>query len=143
MTRHRYFTPTEEGSATAELVILTPLLILFLLLVVAFGRLAGARGDVDGAAAQAARAASIARDPTSASAAATQTAQATLGSEHVTCAHLAVAVDTTSFTPGGNVAVTVTCAVNLSTLTGLHLPASETIAERFVEPIDRYRSATP
>ncbi|MHB1927995.1 MAG: TadE/TadG family type IV pilus assembly protein [Acidimicrobiales bacterium] len=142
MTRPRNGIRSEEGSATAELVILTPLLILFLLLVVAFGRLAGARGDVDGAAAQAARAASIARDPTAA-AAATQTAQATLGSEHVTCAHLAVAVDTTSFTPGGNVAVTVTCTVNLSDLTGLHLPASETIAERFVEPIDRYRSATP
>jgi Flp pilus assembly protein TadG len=140
MTRRRRFTASEEGSATAELVILTPLLILFLLLVVAFGRLAGARGDVDGAAAQAARAASIARDPTSATAAATQTAEAALSSEHVTCAHLAVAVDTTQFTPGGNVAVTVTCAVTLSDLTGLHLPASETIAERFVEPIDRYRS---
>jgi Flp pilus assembly protein TadG len=143
MTRNRHLIASEEGSATAELVILTPLLILFLLLVVAFGRLAGARGDVDGAAAQAARAASIARDPTAATAAATQTAQAALGSEHVTCAHLAVAVDTTQFIPGGNVAVTVTCAVNLSDLTGLHLPASETIAERFVEPLDLYRSTTP
>jgi Flp pilus assembly protein TadG len=53
----------ETGGVTAELVLLTPLLILLLLLVVAFGRLAGARIEVDGAAAQAARAASIARDP--------------------------------------------------------------------------------
>lgn len=130
----------EAGSATAELVILTPLLILLLLLVVALGRMAGARGDVDGAAAQAARAASIARDPTSATAAATQTAQAALAGQHVTCSHLGVAVDTTDFTPGGNVAVTVTCAVDLSTLTGLHLPATETVSDRFVEPLDRYRS---
>jgi Flp pilus assembly protein TadG len=143
MTRRTRRIRSEEGSATAELVILTPLLILFLLLVVAFGRLAGVRGDVDGAAAQAARAASIARDPSSATAAAAQTAQAALSSEHVTCAHFAVAVDTTSFTPGGNVAVTVTCAVNLSALTGLHLPATETIADRFVESLDRYRSTTP
>ena len=53
----------ERGSATVELVILTPLLILLLLFVVALGRLAGARIDVDGVAAQAARAASIARSP--------------------------------------------------------------------------------
>ena len=53
----------ESGSVTAELVLLTPLLILLLLFVVALGRLAGARLEVDGAAAQAARAASIAREP--------------------------------------------------------------------------------
>ena len=140
MTVHPHRLRGEEGSATTELVILTPLLILLLLFVVALGRLAGARGDVDGAAAQAARAASIARDPT---AAATQAAQMALASQHVTCAHLGVAVDTTAFTPGGNVAVTVSCSVDLSTLTGLHLPAHETVTDRFVEPLDRYRSTTP
>lgn len=133
----------ETGSATAELVILTPLLILLLLLVVAFGRLAGARLDVNGAAAQAARAASIARSPSAAAAQASQTAAATLASQHVTCTHLSVAVDTSQFAPGGNVAVTVSCSVDLSTLTGLHLPASETLTHRFVEPVDRYRSTTP
>ena len=61
----------ETGSVVAELVLLTPLLILVLLFVVALGRLAGARIDVDGAAAQAARAASIARDPATATAMAT------------------------------------------------------------------------
>ena len=68
----------ETGSVVAELVLLTPLLILVLLFVVALGRLAGARIDVDGAAAQAARAASIARDPATATAMATQTATAAL-----------------------------------------------------------------
>jgi Flp pilus assembly protein TadG len=133
----------ETGSATAELAILTPLLILFLLLVVALGRLSGARLDVNGAAAQAARAASIARSPSAATADASQTAAASLASRHLTCAHLSVAVDTTQFTPGGNVAVTVSCDVDLSTLTGLHLPASRTLSDRFVEPIDRYRNTTP
>ena len=132
----------ERGSVTAELVILTPLLILLLLFVVALGRLASARINVDGAAAQAARAASIARDPTSATAAATQAAQAALGSEHVTCAHLTVAVDTTSFTAGGNVAVTVTCAVTLSDLTGLRLPASESVTSRATAVIDTFRSTS-
>ena len=72
-----------------------------------------------------------------------QTASASLASRHLTCAHLSVAVDTTGFNPGGDVAVTVSCSVDLSTLTGLHLPAHETVSDRFVEPIDLYRSTTP
>ena len=139
MRRHRR---DERGSVTAELVILTPLLILFLLFVVALGRLAGARIQVDGAAAQAARAASIARSPAGAMTAAKETAASALSSQHVTCAHLAVAVDTADFVPGGSVAVTVSCAVDLSTLTGLHLPVTQTLSNRFVEPIDAYRSVS-
>jgi Flp pilus assembly protein TadG len=132
----------ETGSVAAELVLLTPLLILILLFVVALGRLAGARIDVDGAAAQAARAASIARDPATAAAMAQQTATAALGSDNVTCAQLSVSTDTAQFQPGGFVAVTVTCTVSLSDLTGLRLPASESISSRFVEVVDAYRSAT-
>ncbi len=132
----------ETGSVVAELVLLTPLLILVLLFVVALGRLAGARIDVDGAAAQAARAASIARDPATAAAMAQQTATAALGSDNVTCAQLSVSTDTAQFQPGGVVAVTVTCTVSLSDLTGLRLPASESISSRFVEVVDTYRSAT-
>ena len=110
--------------------------------VVALGRLAGARIDVDGAAAQAARAASIARAPATAPAMAQQTAPAALGSDNVTCAQLSVSTDTAQFQPGGLVAVTVTCTVSLSDLTGLRLPASESISSRFVEVVDTYRSAT-
>jgi Flp pilus assembly protein TadG len=133
----------ESGSVTAELVLLTPLLILLLLFVVALGRLAGARLDVDGAAAQAARAASIARDPATATAMAQQTAAAALGSDDVSCAQLHVSTDTTQFTPGGSVAVTVTCSVSLSDLSGLRLPVSESLSSRFVAVIDQYRNATP
>lgn len=125
---------------SAELVILTPLLILLLLFVVVVGRLASARLDVDGAAAQAARAASLARSPAAARSAARQTATAALAGQRVSCAQLAVAVDTTAFAPGGSVAVTVSCAVDLSQLTGLRLPARETVADRFVAPIDVYRA---
>ena len=132
----------ERGGVTAELVLLTPLLILFLLFVVALGRLAGARIEVDGAAAQAARAASIARSPAGAVAAAEQTATSALAGQHVTCAQLTVTTDTAAFTPGGFVAVTVTCAVDLADLTGLRLPVTETISNRFVEPIDRYRGVS-
>ena len=130
----------ESGSVTAELVLLTPLLILMLLFVVALGRLSGARLEVDGAAAQAARAASIARDPATATAMATQTTSSALGSDHVTCAQLTVSTDTAQFAPGGSVAVTVTCHVALSDLTGLRLPASESVTSRAVAVVDTFRS---
>ena len=131
----------ESGSVTAELVLLTPLLILLLLFVVALGRLSGARLEVDGAAAQAARAASIARDPATAVAMATQTATAALGSDHVTCGQLTVSTDTAQFAPGGSVAVTVTCHVALSDLTGLRLPASESVTSRVTAVIDTFRTS--
>lgn len=131
----------ESGSVTAELVLLTPLLILLLLFVVALGRLSGARLEVDGAAAQAARAASIAQDPTTATAMATQTATAALGSDHVTCTQLTVSTNTIQFAPGGSVAVTVTCTVALTDLTGLRLPASEAVSSRATAVIDTFRTS--
>src|SRR3984885_14397824 len=78
----------DRGSAAAELVLITPLLMLLLLLIVAAGRLADARLQVDSAAMQAARAASLARAPATAAADATATAQAALASEHITCSPL-------------------------------------------------------
>ncbi len=131
----------ERGAVATELVLLTPLLILMLLFVVALGRLAGARINVDGAAAQAARAASIATTPGGATVAAQQAATAALGSDHVTCATLQIATDTARFAPGGSVTVTVTCAVALSDLSGLALPATEQVSSTAASVIDTYRSA--
>ena len=132
----------ERGGATVELVLLTPLLILVLLFVVALGRLASARLEVDSAAAQAARAASMARDPATAAALARQFAAAGLAGHRLTCAPLAVSTDTAAFTPGGWVAVQVTCTASLAGLSLLALPGSETITSRFVEPLDVYRAAS-
>ena len=132
----------ESGSVATELVLLTPLLILMLLFVVALGRTVSARLDVDGAAAQAARAASIARDPPTATAMAQQTATEAIGSDGVTCGHLTVSTDTANFVPGGQVAVTVTCTVDLSDLVGLRLPASQAIASTATSVIDVYRASS-
>ena len=129
----------ESGSVATELVLLTPLLILMLLFVVALGRTVSARMEVDGAAAQAARAASIARGPATATAMAEQAATTALGSDHVTCRDLTVTTDTADFTPGGQVAVTVTCTVDLADLVGLRLPASQSISSTSTAVIDLYR----
>lgn len=130
----------EEGSVATELVLLTPLLVLMLLFVVALGRTVSARLEVDGAAAQAARAASIARGPASATAMAEQAATTALGADHVTCGHLAVTTDTVDFAPGGQVAVTVSCTVDLADLVGLRLPASQSISSTSTAVIDVYRA---
>ncbi len=132
----------ESGSVALEMVLLTPLLVLMLLFVVALGRVVSARIEVDGAAAQAARAASIARDPATAVAMATQAATTALGSDHVTCAGLIVSTDTADFVPGGEVQVTVTCHVELADLVGLRLPASEALSSTAASVIDTYRATT-
>lgn len=132
----------DSGGVSVELVLLTPLLILILLFVVALGRLAGARLEVDGAAAQAARAAALASNPTAATAVALQTAQGALSSDHVTCAHFDVSTDTADFTPGGDVAVTITCRVDLGDLSGLRLPAAESITSTANSVVDTYRAAS-
>ena len=129
----------ERGSVTAELVILTPLLVLMLLFVVALGRLAGARIDVEGAAAHAARAASIARSPASAAGAAQEAAASALAGQGVSCGQFSVSVGTADFVPGGSVTVTLSCSVRLADLIGLRLPSAETLSATAVEPVDLYR----
>jgi Flp pilus assembly protein TadG len=133
----------DRGSVTTELVIVTPLLLLLLLFVVALGRMAGSRIDINGAASEAARSASIARTPLAAQDAARQTATAALADQHVTCASLDVTTDTSRFVPGGTVTVTVHCNVKLGDLTGLRLPSAKTLTATASAPIDRYRGINP
>ena len=127
------------GSATVEAVLLTPVLVMLVMFMVVLGRLAAARAEVDGAARDAARAASIVADPADASGAAQAAAEATLAERDLTCADLEVATDTGGFVPGGAVAVTVRCRVKLSDLAPL-VVGDRTIERRFEAPIDRFRA---
>jgi Flp pilus assembly protein TadG len=132
-----------QGSAAVELVLVTPVLIALMLFVVAGGRLASSRADVDAATRDSARAASIARSATMAARDGRAAAEATLTSRGVSCRTLAVTVDTTQFRAGGTVAATVSCDVDLADLTGLGLPGRRTVTSRFVEPVDTFRGVTP
>ena len=129
----------ELGGAAIELVLVTPLLLLFVLVAVAFGRLADARLQVNDAANQAARAASIARDSGTASAAAHRTAMSNLAGHGLTCQPVAVTVDTSAFHPGGAVTTRITCTVALADLAPLPLPVAETVQATATSPIDVYR----
>lgn len=132
--------PTERGAApVVELVLLTPVLVAFFLLMVALGRMAQVRGDVDGAARDAARAASIRLDPGDAASDAQATASATLGLGRISCQSFTVSTDTSAFHAGGWVAVDVSCSVGLSDLSLLGLPGSKTYQSHFVAPIDTFR----
>lgn len=131
-----------EGSASLELVLLTPAIVLLLLLVVMGGRYAQARADVDAAARDAARAGSIARGTDSAVTGGEAAARARLQEGGVTCRTLTVVLDTADFRAGGSVTASVSCIVDLGDLTGLKLPASRTFTASFTEPVDVYRGVT-
>src|ERR687896_1488443 len=129
---------TDHGAAV-ELALTAPLLVLMLLFLVAAGRLTLARQEVDSAARQAARAASLARSPQNAPTAATATARAALSGSRPSCRTFHVATDTTAFRPGGRVAFTVTCTAALSDLAMLGVPGTREITARFSAPLDRFR----
>ena len=129
----------EVGSASLELALVTPVLLLMLLFVVALGRLGEARADVDAAAAQAARAASIARTPAGARTAATDTASAALDARSLPCSGLDVVVDTSAFRPGGQVVVDLTCTVPLGQLGGIGLPGAKRLQSTAIAVVDVFR----
>ncbi len=131
--------PRDQGSVSTELVLITPVLITLLLVVVSLGRLASARSDVDAAARDAARAAANTRSSVQAIDAGERAARAALIEGGVTCRTLTVAVDTDEFRSGGTVRATVSCTVELESLTGVALPGSRTVTATFLAPVDQYR----
>jgi Flp pilus assembly protein TadG len=140
--RRRDGRTSDEGSTVVEVVILAPALALFLGLIVAGGRLAVAHQAVEAAAAQAARAASIARTQDQALTAAQQAATSALGSQGLNCLASAVSIDVAGFaTPAGtpaSVGATVTCQVPLAdTLPGL--PGSFGVTATVRSALDTYR----
>jgi Flp pilus assembly protein TadG len=133
--------PRDAGSAALELVVLTPALLALLLLVIAAGRITAATGQVDGAARDAARAASLERSLPDATAAARSTAAASLAGQDVRCRRIAVRVAGDYAAPVGTpsaVRVRVGCTVDLSDL-GLPLPRSKTLHASYTAVLDRHR----
>jgi Flp pilus assembly protein TadG len=133
----------ERGSISVELAVIAPALILMLLLVAAGGRVVEAQGHIDGAARDAARAASLAGSPGQADAAALQAAQADLGASSW-CTGGSVQAPVTGFPPsqfipaGTSVRVTVTCAVNMSPFRLLGFGATMQFKGTAVAPVDPF-----
>ena len=132
----------DAGLMALELAILTPVVLVMLLVVVAFGRVTHGRALVDQSASAAARAASLAATPGQANADAAQAARATLTSAGLNCTAAGVDVDTSAFRNGGQVAVTVTCTVDLSATAMAGLPGSLAMQASAVSPIEVHRDLT-
>jgi Flp pilus assembly protein TadG len=129
----------ERGSVSVELVLLTPLLIGMLCLTVAFGRMEGARADIEAAARAGARAASTQRTAWAARVTGERAAVAELDGGGYRCGRSAVLVDTSRFAADSTVTVSVTCTLHLSDVTGMGVPSTHTLRAVFREPLDRYR----
>lgn len=132
----------ERGAVSTELAVLTPLLIGFMLLVVFAGRTAQAEGDVQNAAHEAARAASLAGTPAAAAETARSTVDSNIAEGSVSCRSIDVSVDTTAFAAGGQVTVTVACEATFADLAMLAVPGSRTFQATAVEVVDSYRADT-
>ena len=128
----------DAGSVTLELSILAPAVLVLLALVVVAGRLSIAHQEVDHAAQTAARAASLARDPATATSTATSAARRELDSGDLHCAAVRVTVDTSGFAvPVGRpaaVTATVTCTVSLSVLAVPGIPGSRQVTATATSP---------
>ncbi len=125
-----------------EVVLLTPLVVGFIMILVCFGVLVDARGTVQGAARDAARMGSLERDDASANSASQQAAAADLGN---TCTSYTVTqVDPTSkaenhnFVAGELYTIEVSCVIDLSGLNWFGLPP-QTIVSYSAAPLDVFR----
>ncbi len=127
---------SEVGSAAAEIVILTPLLIIVALLFVVGGRLANGLQEVGAAARSSVDSAVIAA---TASTAETQGAAAAASEVSHDCRSYSFAADVADFAPGGVVSVQIRCEVGLAALGIPLLPGSVTLAARASGAIEHYR----
>jgi Flp pilus assembly protein TadG len=134
----------EAGSVAAEVAIAVPVLVgVLVFAAVLVYRGVDARLRLDDVAHEAARAASLARTPAAATAAARQTATASLATAGVDCTDPAVALNTSDFVPGGVVTVSVSCQLNMSDAAALlAVGDSRTVTATSSSPLDLYRSVT-
>ncbi|MEU6145692.1 TadE/TadG family type IV pilus assembly protein [Streptomyces sp. NPDC047081] len=124
-----------------ELVLVTPLLVLVLLVVVAFGLLVDARLVVADAAHQAARAASLARTDKEARAQAERAAGTALREGGAACTHPSVHLATGGLTPGATVTARVSCTADLGRLTRSGMPGHVTLVDTDFSVVDTFRSS--
>ena len=132
----------EEGQAIAELVIVAPVLMLVIVLMIAIGRIDSAQGDVQSAARAAAQAAVVQDNATDAQTQALAAVTSTLANTGLTCPAPQVSTDTSDFTAGGSVSVTVTCVTSLADVSVPGVPGTKTLSATSQAPIDPFRAVS-
>ncbi len=125
----------ERGTMAVEIVLLAPVMMAFMMLVVAAGRYVSVRGDIEAASRDAVRAASLERSEGAAQSIAVDTALAAL-QDGADCQTAALSGD---FVAGGMITVSLTCEVSYDGLGLIGLPGSKTVTIESSAPIDRYK----
>ncbi|MEV0581802.1 TadE/TadG family type IV pilus assembly protein [Nonomuraea sp. NPDC050310] len=126
----------ERGSMAVETVLLAPVLLLFILFLVGAAVIVESQGEVNGAARDAARAASVQREFGAAQRAATAAARASLSGS---CASPVVSLAGSNFTEGGEVRARVTCRLDLGSVAGFGFPATKEMSSTAVAPLEQFR----
>ncbi|MFF8932338.1 pilus assembly protein [Streptomyces longwoodensis] len=132
----------DRGSAALGLAIFVPVALALIGLAIACGRVALAEGAADAAARDAARTASLARDPASGEADARQAAEASLAGSGIHCAGISVVLDTSGLSaPVGqaaSVTATVSCTAPLSELALPGVGGSKTLTSTKTSVVDTW-----
>lgn len=121
---------------SVEVVLLTPVMLMFIYLIVAGGRFVAVQGEVEATARDAARAASMERSLGAAQATAADVMRSGLDRD-VSCGGLSFAG--TDFVAGGQVTVTLDCRVSYEGLGLIGLPGGVSVDGSSTAPLDTYR----
>jgi len=139
---------TDDGLLSTELALLVPIVLFgFVSLMMVGGRVVQAETEVQAAAEEAARVATLHNRFAVAAAEARRTADANLVTSGMTCAAggptvvTATSAGPVDLVPGTTVTVTVTCVADLRDVTHLGLPAVKTYTATAHEVVDIYRSS--
>ncbi|MER6677625.1 TadE/TadG family type IV pilus assembly protein [Streptomyces sp. NPDC000983] len=127
----------DRGLSTIEVVILAPVMMLFILVLVAFGQLVDGRGALDGAARDAARAGSIQKDRGTAMAEARKAAAANLAD--VCSGPVTVTQTSAGFDPEVDPMFSVQVSCEVRGLAMLGLDIDPTMDATFSSPLDPFR----
>ncbi len=126
---------SDEGSSTIEMVLAAPLLLFFALVLVGLGLIVQARGSLDGAARDAARAGALQRDYSTATSEAQRAAKADAAG---VCVGGDVQVQPGGdWQAGGMFTVTVSC--NVRGLASMGLSVTTHVSATSAAPLDTYR----
>lgn len=135
--------PRDVGSASLELVIWTPVLLLVAAVIMLAGRIAQATQALEVAAAEAARAASAAGTHAQATARAKSAATAALTSAGLQCSSTSVTVNTSEWSrPAGTparVSARIDCRLGLADLSIPGVPGAKDVSATASSALDQYR----
>ena len=125
----------DDGSMAVEVVLMAPVLVIFMLFVVALGRMVWVKGELESATRDAVRSASLERDFATAQLAGQETASRR-GDDSVECDDGAL---TGNFAPGATVTFTMTCHIDYEDLGLVGLPGGTDVTFSSDAPLDEFR----